>query len=97
MGRDQYVRVALAGYLFPFGHKAVLVQITERKIKEASTPHARMYQRKFIVVSEPTKYYTGRDLPFSEVRLDPLVTPDLKDPITLPLHRGAAVRAALLA
>jgi hypothetical protein len=84
MGRDQYVRVAHAGYLFPFGHKAVLVQITERKIKEASTPHARMYQRKFIVVSEPTKYYTGRDLPFSEVRLDPLVTPDLKDPLTLP-------------
>jgi hypothetical protein len=83
MGRDQYVRVAYPGYLFPFGHKAVLVKITERKIKEASAPQARMYQRKFIVVSEPTRYYTGRDLPFSEVRLDPLVTPDLKDPLTM--------------
>jgi hypothetical protein len=80
VGRDQYVRVATPGYLFPFGHKAVLITVTERKIKEASEPHARMYQRDFIVVSEPTKYYTGRDLPFSEVRLDPLVTPDLKDP-----------------
>jgi hypothetical protein len=84
MGRDQYVRVAHAGYLFPFGHKAVLVQITERKIKEAIAPQARMYQRKFIVVSEPIKYYTRRDLPFSEVRLEPLVTPDLQDPLTMP-------------
>lgn len=83
MGRDQYVRVTHAGYLFPFGHKCVLVQITERKIKEVR-PHARLYQRKFIVVSEPTKYYTARDLPFSEVRLDPLVTPDLQDPLTMP-------------
>ena len=83
MGRDQYVRVTHAGYLFPFGHKCVLVQITERKIKEVP-PHARLYQREFIVVSEPTKYYTGRDLPFSEVRLDPLVTPDLQDPRTMP-------------
>jgi hypothetical protein len=84
MGRDQYVRVARAGYLFPFGHKAVIVQITERKIKETVAPQARMYQRKFIVVSEPIKYYTGRDLPFSEVRLEPLVTPDLLDPLTMP-------------
>ena len=81
MGRDQYVRVAYPGYLFPFGHKAVLVKITERKIKETTDPEARMYQRKFIVVSEPVRYFTGRDLPFTEVRLDPLVTPDLKDPL----------------
>jgi hypothetical protein len=83
MGRDQYVRVTYPGYLFPFGHKAVLVKVTERKIKGASAPQARMYQRYFIVVSEPTKYYTGRDLPFSEVRLDPLITPDLIRPQTL--------------
>jgi hypothetical protein len=80
VGRDQYVRVATPGYLFPFGHSAVLITITERKIKEFSAPQARMYQRDFIVVSEPARYYTGRDLPFSEVRLDPLVTPDLQDP-----------------
>ncbi|MEA2864105.1 MAG: hypothetical protein QOC84_2061 [Bradyrhizobium sp.] len=79
VGRDQYVRVATPGYLFPFGHRAVLVMITERKIKEMAAPQARMYQREFIVVSEPTKYYSGRDLPFTDVRLDPLVTPDLQD------------------
>jgi hypothetical protein len=83
MGRDQYVRVTYPGYLFPFGHKAVLVEVTERKIKAAFAPQARLYKRYFIVVSEPTKYYTGRDLPFSEVRLDPLVTPDLIPPDTL--------------
>ncbi len=31
MGRDHYVRVVYKGYLFPFGHRASLVKITERK------------------------------------------------------------------
>ena len=35
MARDHYVRVEYAGYLFPFGHKAVLVKVTERKFFRA--------------------------------------------------------------
>lgn len=31
MGRDHYVRVVYKGYLFPFGHRASLIKITERK------------------------------------------------------------------
>ena len=31
MGRDHYVKVVTLGHLFPFGHKAVKVAITERK------------------------------------------------------------------
>ena len=31
MGRDHYVRVVYKGYLFPFGHRASLVKVTERK------------------------------------------------------------------
>ncbi len=31
MGRDHYVKVVYKGYLYPFGHKASLVKVTERK------------------------------------------------------------------
>lgn len=85
MGRDQFVRVVYPGYLFPFGHRAALVKVTERKIKDRSedlqAPQARLYQRKFLVVGEPLRSFDRRDLPFREARLRPTVTPDLRDPI----------------
>lgn len=77
MGRDQYVRVMYPGYLFPFGHRATLVKLTERKLKDAAPSVAGLYQRKFLVVGEPIKTYTQRDLPFGEVQVAPLVTPTL--------------------
>ncbi len=33
LGRDHYVRVIYAGYLWPFGHAASLVKVTERKFE----------------------------------------------------------------
>ncbi len=36
MGRDHFVRVVYQGYLFPFGHAASLVKITERKIENVT-------------------------------------------------------------
>lgn len=80
MGRDQYVRVVYPGYLYPFGHKATLVKLTERKMKSASPSTAGLFQRMFIVIGEPTRHYDQRDLPLEEVRLTPLVTPTLDDP-----------------
>ena len=80
MGRDQYVRVVYPGYLYPFGHKATLVKVTERKMKDASPSIAGLYQRKFLVVGEPVKTFSQRDLPFTEVRIEPLKTPTLDDP-----------------
>lgn len=77
MGRDQYVRVAYPGYLFPFGHKATLVKVTERKIKAKSDPKAALYQRKFIVVGEPVKTYSALDNPFKRVEIAPTITPTL--------------------
>jgi hypothetical protein len=85
MGRDQFVRVVYPGYLFPFGHRAALVKVTERRIKDRSeddhAPQARLYQRKFLVVGEPLRAFDRRDLPFRQVRLRPTVTPDLDDPL----------------
>jgi hypothetical protein len=80
MGRDQFVRVVYPGYLFPFGHSATLVKLTERKMMESENPYAYLYQRKFLVVNEPIRNYNQLDLPFDQVRLAPLVTPNLDDP-----------------
>lgn len=80
MGRDQYVRVAYPGYLFPFGHRAVLIKLTERKMKDAAPSVAGLYQRKFLVVNEPVKAFSSRSLPLTRVRLAPLVTPPIEDP-----------------
>jgi hypothetical protein len=77
LGRDQYVRVLYPGYLYPFGHRATLVKLTERKMKDAAPSTAGLYQRKFLVVTEPRKTYSQRDLPYTQVELEPLVTPTL--------------------
>ena len=85
MGRDHYVRVVYAGFLFPFGHRASLVKVTERKFflqEETDNPAivAYLFQRFFILVREPGKTYTNRDLPFRTVNLETAVTPSLNDP-----------------
>src|SRR5439155_10153069 len=54
-GRDHYVRIVYEGILFPFGHKASLVKITERKFHSspsgsaAGSPVAYLFQRMYIV------------------------------------------------
>ncbi|MFC3965582.1 LysM peptidoglycan-binding domain-containing protein [Nocardia jiangsuensis] len=89
MGRDAYVRVEKAGYLFPFGHRVTLVKVTERRIGGGPDPVAFLLQRSFIVVRERTRDYgaaTRRRLPFGTVSIDPPVTPDLA-----PLPEGPQV------
>jgi hypothetical protein len=62
-GRDHYVRIVYEGHLYPFGHRAALIKITERKFKDVSlwgggtTPVAHLIQREYIVVREPEKTY----------------------------------------
>lgn len=94
LARDHYVRVVYKGFLFPFGHRASLVKVTERKF--ARTPRgdmaAYLFQRMFIVVREPVKLFPtaglpgqrfqGRNFPFRRVELRTLVTPNLDDPAT---------------
>jgi hypothetical protein len=92
-GRDNYVRVMYPYYLFPFGHRATLVKITERKIKEVSDPQARLYQRLFITLREPVRTFDDRRMPFKEVRIRPLVTPnlDFELPLSSPPHVAGSV------
>ena len=94
-GRDQYVRVVEPYYLFPFGHRASLITITERKIKDQLGPQARLYQRKFITIAEPVRGFEDRTMPFLQVRIRPLVTPnlDFKLPLGSPPNVAGAVGA----
>jgi hypothetical protein len=95
-GRDHYVRVVYAGFLYPFGHKASLVKITERKVlaplgaagNPADSPVAYLRQRMYIVVREREKTYApgefayaGREMPFyPRVGVDVHVTPEIDPP-----------------
>ncbi len=77
MGRDSYVRITIPGFLYPFGHRAVWVQVTERKVLDRDQGTAYLWQRFFIIVREPHRSYPGHDTPLGQVALEPHVTPDL--------------------
>lgn len=99
LGRDSYVRVIQRGYLFPLGHQAVEVTITERTLEQAAqggSPGAYLRKRKFIVVRQPVKEYPapgqpsdGRAFPFRRVHIDTLVTPDIEEEPFEPPTGGA--------
>ena len=69
-GRDHYVKIVYEGYLCPFGHRASLVKVTERKVlapregrrrEPAGSPVAYLRERMYIVPREHDKSYrTGR-------------------------------------
>jgi hypothetical protein len=107
LGRDQFVQVVLRGYLFPFGHKAVLIKITERKFGQ--NPPGRvgawLRTREFIVVKEFERNYINkepghkvyqhdtREIPFRSVRLLTKITPLLDLPY-LPIDTFTTTTAA---
>lgn len=93
LARDHYVRVVYRGFLFPFGHRASLVKVTERKFhNDLQGNPAYLRQRMFIVIREPEKTYIPMDVansdgkqfdlafPFTRVKITTLVTPLLADP-----------------
>jgi hypothetical protein len=92
-GRDHYVRIVYEGNLYPFGHRAALVKVTERRfIDQDNAPVAYLIQRMYIVVRQPVVPYTGRlpnqdrGLPLRSVRLTTRVTPDISFPFGGPPH-----------
>jgi hypothetical protein len=62
MGRDQFVKVVQKGYLYPFGHKALLVTETQRRVETVPGTTRRaayLRQRQYIVVVERDRSYPG--------------------------------------
>lgn len=91
--RDFYVRVEYSGFLFPFGHAATLVKLTERSFEwrdenERSERIAVLRQRFFIIVRERFRTYprgapqpyAGRAMPFESVECLVETTPDFATP-----------------
>lgn len=85
-GRDHYVRIIRAGWMFPFGHPSVEITITERRFVVATNGVVGAYsqQRTFLVVRRPVQRYPGfadawdgRKFPFRSVRCATLVTPNI--------------------
>jgi hypothetical protein len=71
LGRDHYVRVVSVGELWPFRHKAALIEISERKFHNslAGNP-AYVKIRRFIVVRERVKAVGKTSLAISGEKLD---------------------------
>jgi hypothetical protein len=95
-GRDHYVKIVYEGYLCPFGHRASLVKVTERKVlapegdagNPAGSPVAYLRERMYIVPREHDKSYLtepyqhqGREMPLASlVRIITQVTPEIDPP-----------------
>lgn len=96
LGRDLLATVVYSGYLYPLGHKASLVKITERIFVRMKGDRAQdkdfgvkavLRQRVFIRVSSPTKRYPavgqpnkGRQWCVEDVTMLTRETPDIVDP-----------------
>jgi Sec-independent protein translocase protein TatA len=91
LGRDHYVKVVREGYLFPFGHRAALVKVTERKFDQ-STKAAVNRQRMYIVVLEKEVLYARNNpnnqfIPFAfqAVQINTTQTPNIDNPLEDPI------------
>ena len=89
LGRDILVEVAYKGFLFPIGHKATLVKLTERRFERSADgrPFAVLIQRQFLRVGDPVKVFpaydhpnSGRRWPATRVEMLTRRTPDLVEP-----------------
>lgn len=94
MGRDQFVKVVYQGVLLPFGHRASLIKVTERRVK--ADGFATLYQRLFVVLRQPERRYLTSGsasydnvMPLRWVRILTASTPPLALPKKLePLASG---------
>jgi len=90
LGRDMAVQIVYKGFLFPLGHRASLVKLTERRFFRGpgrDKPVAYLIQRYFIRIPEPTRSYPrvghpfdARDFPSPVTRILTVRTPDILDP-----------------
>ncbi len=87
MGRDSYVKVVDRGFLFPYGHQAASISVTERRFRSVKGGKQRAYlaKRQFVIVRQPLRDYggvghpsDGRAFPFRSVRITTLITPDIQ-------------------
>jgi hypothetical protein len=90
-GRDQFVRIVFRGWLFPLGHRAIVIEISDRILyPDIAHPqrwsNAVMQSQVFIRVLQPIKTYPApyqlypSDWPFTSVEMKTIITPSLGHP-----------------
>jgi hypothetical protein len=98
IGRDTFVRVVHAGYLFPFGHRAVLIQTIDREfqVSPENDVVAYLIEKVTVQVTEPVVVYPypdsgavnqfndGRQNPFTSLEIKTLTTPPLDAATSIP-------------
>jgi hypothetical protein len=90
LGRDIFVEIAYKGFLFPIGHRASLLKVTERRFYPNpvnNRPTAYLIQRLFIVIGNREKHFPavgqahdGRLWPAHTITMVTGRTPDIVDP-----------------
>jgi hypothetical protein len=92
VGRDTFVRTQHYGWLFPFGHRARLVIIRERRFDKSPSQAALIRERCFVVPLERIRTYSvgdapepqlGRRMPLRKVEVRTRITPDIVCPQTI--------------
>jgi hypothetical protein len=98
LGRDIVGEVVYKGYLFPLGHRASLVKLTERLFLRSETlgVKAVLVQRIFVRVGRKVQAYPAVGQPFEgrlwcarNVTMLTVQTPDLQDPYENPKNPTA--------
>ena len=85
-GQDQRVVVERQeGFLYPFGHRATVLSVTERGVEETPSPEAAnaartavLRKRDFIVIKEPQVTYRPGEMALQTLTAQSLVTPALR-------------------
>jgi hypothetical protein len=80
-GQDQRVVIQRKeGFLYPFGQRASLISVTERKLwhaRKGHRPYALLRKRNFIVIKKPVMEYRHGEMALSRMTVLDLVTPPL--------------------
>jgi hypothetical protein len=72
LGRDQMVRVQLAGILYPFGHLASVLTVTKRGFPQDPPPSlsvAALSSTATLAINDPVRAGLPRPFPFQEVEI----------------------------
>jgi hypothetical protein len=97
-GRDSYVRVVQLGFLYPFGHKAVRITITDREFQADPSGDivAYLVQKTYIVVVQPELSYHGNKGEPNGGRQNPLRDVTVKTLTTPPIVTNSTVDPAIV-
>jgi hypothetical protein len=82
-GRDTFVKVVTAGWLYPYGFPAAQIEISEREFHHGD-PRALLARRTFIVVRDPVRTLEVPGCPFVRFEVRTAETGLLDDPALSP-------------